>query len=415
MTTGGGATLAISGANFFFASGGVPASQPACAITRSSIACDSVLLPSSASASPAFCWTHAHADVFSHARASCSAASRSSSRWASSSFRRCTSGRTCCGGVRLFTRLRAAVRSCCSIALRAASTVSATDIGRSSTWGFLSTAATGGAAGVTGSAPPCAYPLDFASFASIAPDALCCSEGAGSSSVLSCCMYATPPATSTNAQTPAITVLRRVQPSESGTTSGSGPSSNPSSALVAARTGREAGTGALSDGLGTATADSAAGSPAGLNRLSRSPRRSGARSFLRSSPNAAARSAPQFGQLSAFLRNVLPQRWQTTENMDAGKVRRVVILKPSKDMCVFPCRHACGTSRAMREFASSNPSFSPCRECANIGKRQVEYVSTRKGRQSPFAPRQAKDRFKGLHHCASGGPCRVRDPRRTGC
>ncbi|WP_244140117.1 hypothetical protein [Caballeronia sp. BCC1704] len=50
-------------------------------------------------------------------------------------------------------------------------------------------------------------------------------------------------------------------------------------------------------------------------------------------PKAALRSAPQFGQLSAFLRTVLPQRWQTTENMDAGNVKRVVMLKPSKDMC----------------------------------------------------------------------------------
>ncbi|WP_232316609.1 hypothetical protein [Candidatus Burkholderia verschuerenii] len=44
-------------------------------------------------------------------------------------------------------------------------------------------------------------------------------------------------------------------------------------------------------------------------------------------PNAALRSAPQVGQLSAFLRIVLPQRWQTTENMDAGNVKRVVMLK----------------------------------------------------------------------------------------
>ncbi|WP_244197988.1 hypothetical protein [Caballeronia ptereochthonis] len=50
-------------------------------------------------------------------------------------------------------------------------------------------------------------------------------------------------------------------------------------------------------------------------------------------PNAAFRSAPQLGQLSAFLRIVLPHRWQTTENMDAGNVRRVVMLEPSKDMC----------------------------------------------------------------------------------
>src|SRR4051812_27547234 len=50
-------------------------------------------------------------------------------------------------------------------------------------------------------------------------------------------------------------------------------------------------------------------------------------------PNAALRSAPQFGQLSAFLRTVLPQRWQTTENMDAGNVKRVVMLEPSKDIC----------------------------------------------------------------------------------
>jgi hypothetical protein len=34
------------------------------------------------------------------------------------------------------------------------------------------------------------------------------------------------------------------------------------------------------------------------------------------------------------LRIVLPHRWQTTENMDAGNVRRVVMLKPSKDVCV---------------------------------------------------------------------------------
>ncbi|WP_277183739.1 hypothetical protein [Caballeronia sp. BR00000012568055] len=53
----------------------------------------------------------------------------------------------------------------------------------------------------------------------------------------------------------------------------------------------------------------------------------------RLSPKAALRSAPHVGQLSAFLRTVLPQRWQATENIDAGKVRRVDMLKPSKDKC----------------------------------------------------------------------------------
>ncbi|MDR5857588.1 hypothetical protein P9239_02030 [Caballeronia sp. LZ062] len=52
-------------------------------------------------------------------------------------------------------------------------------------------------------------------------------------------------------------------------------------------------------------------------------------------PKVALRSAPQFGQLSAFLRTVLPQRWQTTENMDAGNDKRVVMLKPSKDICDY--------------------------------------------------------------------------------
>ncbi len=64
----------------------------------------------------------------------------------------------------------------------------------------------------------------------------------------------------------------------------------------------------------------------------------------------------RLGAVSAFLRNVLPQRWQTTENMDAGKVRRVVMLKPSKDMCLFPCRHACG-KRVIATVSREQQSF----------------------------------------------------------
>jgi hypothetical protein len=56
------------------------------------------------------------------------------------------------------------------------------------------------------------------------------------------------------------------------------------------------------------------------------------------------------------------------------------------------------TSRATsRGLASSNPSFSLCGECSDIGKRQVKYVSTRKARQSPFAPTKRPARVKELH------------------
>ena len=251
--------------------GGVPASQPACAITRSSIACDSVLLPSSASASPAFCWTHAHADVFSHARASCSAASRSSSRCASSSFRRCTSGRD------LLRRRKAlqpvARRREVVLLHRAARGQHGIADGHRPVrrpGDFLSMAATGGAAGVTGSEPLCAYPPDFATFASIAPDALCCSRAPRSSSVLSCCRYATPPAISPNAHTAAITRLATSPAFGVGQdVRDRRPSSNSSSALVAALTGAaQSGAGALSDGPATAAADRPPARHAGLNRLS---------------------------------------------------------------------------------------------------------------------------------------------------
>ncbi|CDY74736.1 hypothetical protein BGLT_03678 [Caballeronia glathei] len=78
--------------------------------------------------------------------------------------------------------------------------------------------------------------------------------------------------------------------------------------------------------------------------------------FALSSPKAAARSAPQFGQLSAFLRSVLPQRWQTTEKIDAGKVRRVVMLKPSKDMCDVQAAQA-GNRAERRDATREQQSF----------------------------------------------------------
>ncbi|WP_248323156.1 hypothetical protein [Caballeronia sp. Sq4a] len=103
-------------------------------------------------------------------------------------------------------------------------------------------------------------------------------------------------------------------------------------------------------------------------------------------PKAALRSAPQFGQLSAFLRTVLPQRWQTTENMDAGNVKRVVMLKPSKDMCdnvaaVRPARMNAGASGRQQSFV-----LFPLPVKLAGGRRNPNMASTLDARQLRFAP-----------------------------
>jgi hypothetical protein len=104
---------------------------------------------------------------------------------------------------------------------------------------------------------------------------------------------------------------------------------------------------------------------------------------------------------------VLPQRWQTTENMDAGNVRRVVMLKPSKDRCDGVANSAWPPMRAIKQFAlervkpsrGSNPSYCfPAQKIPMHGRETTsDYRSTDFGRQSRFAPISGRA-MKRIHH-----------------
>jgi hypothetical protein len=135
-------------------------------------------------------------------------------------------------------------------------------------------------------------------------------------------------------------------------------------------------------------------------------------------PNAALRSAPQLGQLSAFLRTVLPHRWQTTENMDAGNVRRVVMLEPLEGhvrevaKIAWPPMRA-GSSRlyAGTQSRNSNPSYSlPARHAR---RRETTFRLWFNHYRTSIAFRTyfRAAKLKRLHHCAAR---RMDDGVRTG-